>query len=168
MTEIQPSPDQEAALSDLAMQLNTRLENAVATSSSRAFNLGCSVGLLPGFILVGLTLIITHGNWVAAIVISILMLMGLVLFANLIALITRNNVLKRYYSEEILPELKNRLLEMKLARSDFDRMARMTLPPTSGLLHFAEPSLPDQSKEGYTQWNQSIIRWLIQVLRWKS
>ena len=66
MTEIQPTPEDETVLANLAVYLNEKLENTVAASSSRAFNLGCSVGLLPGVILVGFTLIITHGNWVAS------------------------------------------------------------------------------------------------------
>jgi hypothetical protein len=157
------SPEQESALVDLAITLNDKLEYPVAASANRAFNLGCSVGLLPVAIIVGATLLLARGNWVAAVIIAILSLLGLVLFANLVALITRNNVLKRTYHEQILAELESSLEEHKLSRTDFDRVAAATLPPGAGLRYFINTD--NQEVQGEAKWNQMIISRVKKILK---
>jgi hypothetical protein len=71
--------------------------------------------------------------------ISVLLLLGLILFANVIASISRQNTLKRIYREEVALEIDRALLAHQINRSSFEQLGYKILPQRAVLLAFFEP-----------------------------
>ena len=79
------APTREQILSELAESTNQEFEAAVASSSNRAFNLGCSLTLLPGIILVLLVFILSRANWAMTLVTAVLVTMVAAIFTIFVA-----------------------------------------------------------------------------------
>lgn len=137
------TPEQEQILIELINNLNERFESAVNTATSQAFNLGCSVGLLPGAIILVLTFFFSHGSLAALMIAALLVIISLLALANLVAYIARSRSITHIYQRQILPEIESNLRTLGQSRSDFEQMAAKILPQGAGLRAFLEP-LPIQ------------------------
>lgn len=114
-------------------------------AAAKAFNLGCIVGLLPAALIVLLAFLLTRFSWVGALVMAVLMIMALILFANVAAGFAHRNTLKRVAAEEIEPEIKSALSELRLDRNVLLEAALESLTVNSPLrdyLSLAEPANP--------------------------
>jgi hypothetical protein len=128
--------DLDTEVSSAILSLNERLETEVNNATNRAFNLGCFVGLIPTSLLVILTYFVTGYSWVGAIVILILMILGLILFANVTASIARRNTLKRVYHQEVEPEISEIIIANRIDQITFQNTARENLPAGALLRQF--------------------------------
>ena len=121
---LQPHPiEGTERIEEIALTSNEKLVEAGAKSANRAFNVGCTVGLLPAIIIIITTLIISKGSWIATAFISILMGMGLVAFANLSAYISRSKAYQRIFEQDLKPEIETQLDDLEIEYRDFVRVA---------------------------------------------
>jgi hypothetical protein len=109
-------------------QVHEKLESAAQSNTTHAFNLGCSVGLLPAALIIGVAFLITKGSWIAAVITALLMAIALLGFASLVANITRVNIIENTYKNEALPQIEAVLQELDISRTDFDCLANQYLP----------------------------------------
>ena len=127
-------PEMRAEISAKLGDLNMKLEESVNAATNQAFNLGCALGLLPATLLVIATYFLTGNSWLGAVVMFVLMVLGLVLFANMVASITRRNTLKRKYHDEIEPQIIKLAAEKHLEKNRIYNIGSTTLPIGSALL----------------------------------
>lgn len=120
-------------IEEFIIEQNERLVEAGQDSANRAFNIGCTAGLIPAIMVTVITLIITKGSWIATGLIGILMLMGLIAFANLSAYISRSRAYQRCYQQEVLPDIETELDELGLAKPNFLTTVNDVLSPESPL-----------------------------------
>ena len=130
------TPDEETILAELAEIENARLEEAASAVTHQAFNLGCFVGLLPGGIFVLVTFLLTGFSLIGAAIALVLILVGLIAFANLAAMLARRNTIRRVYRDESSGEIERALEAANLSRDQFDQVARRVLPPQAALYSF--------------------------------
>ncbi len=142
------APTREQILSELAESTNQEFETAVASSSSRAFNLGCSLTLLPGIILVLLVFILSRANWAMTLVTAVLVTMVAAIFTIFVAQQTKTRSTERVYGEAIQPQLTRSLQEQGCTWAEFADQARQTLPPGALLLPFLESDNAANLSEG--------------------
>jgi hypothetical protein len=124
------------SLPEMAQDANTRLENTIGDATQQAFNLGCLIGMMPAVIFSVVIFLATGFSLIGASMAVVLGVVSAIAFANLAAMITRQNTMKRAYRETINPGINNTLQAAGIARSDFDRVARETLPPSAPLVVF--------------------------------
>lgn len=127
-----PSPEIE----DLILDSNGRLETTATANATQAFNLGCSLVLTPGLILVILLFVFTRGNWIIGAVTSVLVIMASLALANLVAQITKHRSLDRIFAEQIRPKMDEQLKESHLTLEDLGPIAADILPATAALLRY--------------------------------
>jgi hypothetical protein len=136
------TPEQAATLTELAEAENARLEEAASQVTQQAFNLGCAVGLLPGALVLIVTLLLTDFSVIALALSVVLIVIGLIAFANLAAMLARRNTIRRVYREQGQAELEQKLRDIGFTRSQFDQVARQVLPPQAALYSFlANPQI---------------------------
>ena len=120
-------------LTMLAESSNGKLEAAAAASSSQAFNVGCSVGLMPGLIVILLVFFLTKGSIAATAIAILLVAMFMILFANGVAYISRINSIGHLYQEQVKTEIDQILQEEMLSRKNFAQVASQVLPRDAAL-----------------------------------
>jgi hypothetical protein len=136
MEDLPLTSENITALTLLVETSNGKLEAAAAASSSQAFNVGCSVGLMPGLIIIVLVFFLSKGS-IAATAISILLVaLFLILFANGVAYVSRSKAIDRLYNEQIKSEIDQILNEEMLTRQNFTRVASRVLPQDAALHKF--------------------------------
>lgn len=140
------TPNQLAVLTELAETENARLEEAASPATHQAFNLGCLVGLLPGGIFLLAILLLTEFSIIGAAIALVLILMGLIAFANLAAMFARRNTIRRVYRDQSLGQIDRTLQDAGMTRDLFDEVARRVLPPQAALYHILPKPTPPQSK----------------------
>ena len=158
------NPEQVTLLTELAETENARLEEAASTVTQQAFNLGCLVGLLPGGIFVVATFFVIGFSVIGAAIALVLMLIGLIAFANLAAMLARRNTILRIYRDQSQTEIETTLQEVGLTRDQFDEVARRVLPSQAALSGFI-PALkppPDQEPRPKSS-DKKSIRWKIKL-----
>ena len=133
MENLSLSEEQNTALASLAESANARLETIAAASSSQAFNVGCSVGLMPGLFTVALVFFLSRGSIAAAAIAFLLVCLFLVLFANVVAYISRSKAIDRAYQDEINLEIELSLREGSFSRNTFEQAAGQVLPAEAAL-----------------------------------
>ena len=138
-SELILSPEQVSLLARLAEVENTRLEDAASPVTHQAFNLGCLVGIVPGGIIVLLMYIMIGFSFIGAAMALVLMLIGLLAFANLAAMLARRNTIRRVYHDQSEAKIDRALNEAGLTNEQFNQIAHETLPAKSALFAF----LPD-------------------------
>jgi hypothetical protein len=131
-------PEQEALLVTLAEDANARLETVAVSASSQAFNVGCSVGLAPGLFIVVLSFFLSRGSFATTTIVAVLVLLILIIFANIIAMISRKKAVERAYQEQIQEEIKFTLDEQVLSEAIFYKIALQSLPTGSSLYNLIE------------------------------
>ena len=158
------TPEQVAVLTELAETENRRLEDAASTVTQQAFNLGCFVGLLPGVIFVLVTFILIGFSFIGAAIALVLMLIGVVAFANLAAMLARRNTFRRIYRDQSQGEIESVLHHAGLTQDQFDVLAHQVLPSQAALLTFLP--VPDQSLDqepAPRSSNKKSRRWKIKI-----
>jgi len=147
MEPMQPSPVlpsgdlSQPSLSDLAASTNEMLELAINEVAHRAFNLGCMIGLLPAVIFAAVIFLSTGFSLIGTALAVVLGVVSAIAFANLAAMITRNNTARRIYRDTILPEIEQSLRTAGIERQFFDLAARESLAPSAALYPFLNPSV---------------------------
>ena len=149
------TPEQVATLTELVEKENARLEEAASPVTQQAFNLGCVVGVLPGAIVFLVTLLLTDFSIIAVAISLVLIIIGLVAFANLAAMLARRNTIRRVYRDQSETEIDQKLRDAGLNRRQFDQIARQVLPPQAALYDFL--SIPPSSSN-QPKWLASIKR----------
>lgn len=112
-----------------------KLDEAGKINATQAFNLGCTIALIPAGIIVLIAYIATR-TWLAALLTGVLMIIAVIGFANLSALTARTKTMERIFSNEVAPDISTYLQATGLARADFENKAWENLPPTAHLLQF--------------------------------
>lgn len=136
MDDLPLSAENIETLTMLAESSNGKLEAAAAASSSQAFNVGCSVGLMPGLIIIFLVLFLTKGSIAATAIAILLVAMFMILFANGVAYISRINAIGHLYQEQVKTEIDQILQEEMLSRKNFAQVASQVLPHDAALQKF--------------------------------
>ena len=122
------SPEQNEALAGLVDRSNETLVEAGQSSATHAFNLGCSLSLLPAAILVILAFILTRGSWVFGFISILLALLAIVGVANLVASTAKEKAIQRIYQEKIAPEIEQKLSELNMDQDRFGLWVSNNLP----------------------------------------
>jgi glucan phosphoethanolaminetransferase (alkaline phosphatase superfamily) len=146
MSESPRTLEQKSDISQLIEASNTKLEHTSETVTTHAFNLGCSVGLIPGGVIVLIALIVSRGNLPTILITALLMLIGLLIFASLAAFQARSRTLERLYQKEISPKIEKFILETQLSWQEFGEFASEILPAGSLLLKYLPPWIMDQNE----------------------
>jgi uncharacterized protein (DUF2062 family) len=133
--------EQQEELSNLALSANEHLEAAGRDSASLAFNLGCSIGLLPGILVVILVFVLAHANWLAAAAALFLSGALVLVLANLAAYTARNNVIQRTYKEKVSVDIQHALAELGISEQLFLDQVEQTLPIGATLRKFLVPDV---------------------------
>lgn len=158
------TPEQVSLLTELAETENARLEEAASTVTQQAFNLGCLVGLLPGGIFVVATFFVIGFSVIGAAIALVLMLIGLIAFANLAAMLARRNTILRIYRDQSQNEIESALQEAGLTRDQFDEIARRVLPSQAALYAFIPAPIPPPDQEPAPKSSdKKLLRWKIKL-----
>lgn len=144
---VQLTAEQVTTLSELAEAENARLEDAASLVTQQAFNQGCFVGLLPGGIFLLVMYFVTGFSIIGAAIALVLIMTGLIAFANLAAMLARRNTIRRVYHEQSLGEIERALQDASLTRRQFDDIARQALPPHAALYGFLPVHPPPTAPE---------------------
>jgi predicted lipid-binding transport protein (Tim44 family) len=139
--------DQRTLLTELAEMENARLEEAASAVTQQAFNLGCLVGLLPGGIILLATLLLIGFSFIGAAMAFILMLTGLIAFANLAAMLARRNTVRRIYRDQSQTAIETALHKAELSQDQFGKIAREVLPPQAALCTLLPPAAQSLGQE---------------------
>ena len=131
--------DHPIGLETQILELNERLEAASHSSMSRAFNLGCSTGLIPAAVAVIAVFYLFKGSVIGTVLTALVLALGIVAFANLSAYLARARTIQRVYKEIIYPEIETILGHAALTRQEFDHLADRTLPQQALLRMFLKP-----------------------------
>lgn len=134
------TPEQHQELSELAASLNEKLENAGQSAANQAFNLGCSVAVIPALIVMLIVYIVARSNWISIGGALVIVLLAVIGFANFAAYRARTNTIARTYQRDIHPEIVRTLNKMELDLSGFNQAAREVLPVNAVLLRHLGPA----------------------------
>ena len=132
-------PDTSDSITETILGLNETLEEQTITNANTAFNRGCLLGLIPAGVIVLLSFIVTGGSWLAAVLISILMFIGLMLTANLAAHTARDRTLARVYQEQIAPQINEIMEKFDLTSAELWELSDQILPAGAPLRNYLEP-----------------------------
>lgn len=143
MNSAELTPDQNRNLLELAEKANHELEAAGEAGAGRAFNLGCSLTLLPALAVILIVAVFSRLNWVAIFITTVLALVATLIVANLVAYTARTNTMQRTYQVIVQPEIERRLNGLDLDRSVFDHFASQRLPEAAVLQRYLPPIAED-------------------------
>lgn len=150
MIEIETlTPQDRETLVTLVEDANEKLEQAGQSGANYAFNLGCTVGLIPAIGIVLVTFIFSRGSWVMAAVAGLLMILAILVFANLVASIAKSRSIDRTYQINVNPEIERTIKGMAVPRLSFNSLAWEVLPEGAVLRSFlpVPPSTDAESPE---------------------
>lgn len=138
------SSEENEALTTLVNKSEQDLLEVGQSSATRAFNLGCSVSLLPAAILVILAFFLTRGSWVFGLISVLLALLAMVGVANLVASTAKEKATRRRFDEKVSLEIKQKLLELQMDHERFDLWVSKNLPDGAILRNYiALPPNPE-------------------------
>lgn len=144
------NPDKSDSIEEMILGLNESLEEQTITNANTAFNRGCLLGLIPAGVIVLLSYMLTGGSWLAAVLISILMFIGLMLIANLAAHTARESTLARVYQEQIEPQINKIAEKYDLTSAELSELSDEILPAGAPLRTSLEPQpRPEKGKNNY-------------------
>lgn len=127
-------------LESMILELNDRLEDASQASMSRAFNLGCSIGLIPAALAVVAVFFFFKGSLIGAFFTAFVLALGILAFANLSAYLAKARTIQRVYKEQINPDIDKFLVDQSFTRQEFDNKADLSLPSQALMRMFLKPS----------------------------
>ncbi len=122
-------------LANILFLATERLDEAGKTSATRAFNLGCLLGAVPVLFITLIAILLTK-SWLAGMITAFLMLIALLGFANLVALITRSNTMKRVYDDEVSHQIEQMLTEANISKEILHVFADENLPNSATLREY--------------------------------
>jgi hypothetical protein len=129
-------------LIDLAATANERLNTTSLVNATHALNLGCSLSLIPGIVVVILVLIFSKLNWVMTALTAVIVVISSLLLANFLSTLARTRTVDRLYQNEIQSEITQSLQTLEVSNDDFIKIAHKSLPANAPLRRCL--SLPDQ------------------------
>ena len=132
-------PDEIASLVEA---WNETLESAGRASANTAFNLGFLIGLIPAVIIVIVAFI--GAEWIAAFLTSILMVLALILFSNLVAYIAKSKAIERTFQNIVSIEIKEYCDLNKLTLVEFNNLANQILPGGSAMLSYTIEAIQEE------------------------
>lgn len=139
--------EENETLENILANFEESLDEAGRTSATRAFNLGCLIGVLPVLFVTLIAILLTK-SWLAGIITAVLMLIALLGFANLVALISRSNTMKKLYQDDVADQLEQKLIELNISKKDFYVFARENLSNSAILREYIpelnEPVAPSR------------------------
>jgi len=133
---MQPAPESISTLDKFILEVNDELEKAGTASANQAFNVGCSVGLLPVIVIVLLAFFISGNSWIATAITAGLMLLAWIGFANLVAQISKSKSITRTYKDYLAERITRELRELNISQSQFNQTALEILPKGAALRSF--------------------------------
>ena len=140
----QLSPEKMEIIHQLLDESEYKVNEASQTSATQAFNLGCTIGLIPAALIVLITYIATQ-SWLAALLSGILMTLALIGLANLVALTARTRTIERIYKQEISPEAERILAENDISQAAFTSYIWDHMAPTATLWpYLPKPPVPEE------------------------
>ena len=139
-------PERVATLEELAREFNRELETTAQTYSERAFNLGCSIAMLPAAIVLVITFILSRANWALTGIVAVLVGLAVVGLATLAASTARRSAVERVYQEQASVWLPPRLAEIGADWDAFEEAARATLQENTPLRWYME-NPPEKIKQ---------------------
>ncbi len=131
---------QHQTLVNLAQESNQALVEAGQGGANRAFNLSCSITLLPGLVIVLLVLFFSRLNWVAAAIAATLAVLVALGLANWSAYTAKRQTIRRVFEMEVEPQIRRTLSREHIPWSSFEQVAEETLPQDALLLRFFNPN----------------------------
>ncbi len=135
MIETIPSGEEQLEIiQQVAVTANEKLDAGSQGNATQALNLGCTVTFLPGMILVVLVWLFSRFNWIMAAITLVLVAMISMIFANLVATLSRSRSIERMYRTEVESEINQALLEANISREFFDDEIKKILPANAPLL----------------------------------
>ena len=149
MNAVQTSLPEGGDLASLALSLNEKLEEAARDSVTHAFNVSCSVSLLPVVILVVLVFLLSRANWVVSFVAAVVGLLLALGFAALVSTTARSRSVERTYQLYVAPSIERYLSSAQLSRAEFDVQAAGELPEGALLMQYlAVPPEVEEDEPG--------------------
>lgn len=144
---LESNPQDQESIDQFLETCELKLEESGKNNATQAFNLGCTIALIPAGIIILIAYIATH-TWIAAILTAILMGLAVIGFANLAAAIARTKTVERVYSSEISPAIDTYIQETRLTRAEFDSYTWENLPSSAYLLQFiSQPVIPEPPRQ---------------------
>lgn len=143
MTAVPPAEldaQQRQTLETLVQESNQALVEAGQGGANRAFNLSCTITLLPGLVIVLLVLIFSRLNWVAAGIVAFLTVLVALGLANWSAYTAKRQTIRRVFEMEVEPQIRKTLSREHIPLSSFAQVAEETLPEDALLLRFFNPN----------------------------
>lgn len=139
------------------VDLNKQLEDKTISNANYAFNLGCFLGLIPAVLIIIAGFFLTGRSWLAAVIIAVLMLLGLMLFANLVAHTSRERTLDRVYFGEIEPMLSSLQDQSGYNDTLFNSLVDKALPAGAPLRNYTTLTNEALTSETQNQENTETI-----------
>jgi hypothetical protein len=133
-------------IGSLADRLNETLRLAGAGSAEQAFGLGCSIGLLPLLIVVGVLFVFKVVNLILAFILLIMGFLVIVGVSMLIAQRARTNGLLKTYQASVKPEITQYIAQNRLTRARFDTQVSQLLPQDAPLQAFLTQKEQDDNE----------------------
>jgi hypothetical protein len=127
--------DKVEIINQLLQNSEEQLGETGKISATQAFNLGCSIGIIPAGFIILVTFIATR-SWFAALVSTVLMFVALISCANLVALIARSKSMERVYRDAIQPNIQSTLKQENISEADLTKYMWENVPITANLYHF--------------------------------
>jgi hypothetical protein len=139
MTDHLPPEEQGATLQEEILSMNERLEDASQVAMSRAFNLGCSISLIPAGLVVIAVFYLFKGSLIGAAFTALVAVLAILAFANLSAYIAKARTAQRFFDDQINPEIDRLLAAEILSREAFNDQAVQVLPEQALLRAMLNP-----------------------------
>ncbi len=139
------TPEQTAALTELAESANEKLHKAGASQAELAFGIGCGLGFGPIALIVLVLLIFKVINIILAFMLWLLAALALIGISTILSIQARARKTDRTYREEVQPEIEESLRTLGLDRPAFDRLAGQVLSSDADLRKYLAPIELDSS-----------------------
>lgn len=144
MNANEPTPTTEGiTFHTLLQQLHEAMDENVNRNVNHAFNLGCVVSMLPGFVVVLLTFLLSGKNFAATLISALLVVLTIIALANILAYISRRATAEAYYRNHISPQLQTALEQHHMTMDAVYVLACQELPENSLLRHHLSRELSE-------------------------
>jgi len=146
--EMNINQEGSATLTDLTefiLEINNSLETSAQVNANQAFNLGCTVGLVPALLFFFVMIYFVGFSVIVIFVASLLTVLMLIAFANITALIAKNRTIDKTFDNNVKLSIDEFLENQNITKVEFERTSVETLAPGSPLLKYI--SYPPEKPE---------------------
>lgn len=133
-------------LEELAWEFNRELETTAQAYSERAFNLGCSIAMLPAAVVLVITFFLSRANWALTAIVAVLVGFAAVGLAAFAATVARRSAVERVYNQQVSLWLPPRLEEAEADWGAFVETVQVTLHEDAPLRLYIDKS-PEKSEQ---------------------